>query len=105
MTEDMQAVPCVVANASKLVRTEGQARCFAENLTGDRITVKSLLLTQATLAGMGERTRYIADVAYVAAAVFALAGFAGLAHWSTNEEPAVAPTKPTRKARRRPAPA
>jgi hypothetical protein len=100
MTEDQQTIPCVVANASKLVRTESQARCYAENLTDKRVAIKSLLMTDVTLAGMGDRTRYIADVAYMAAAVFTLAGLAGLAHWSTSEETATVASPPARKVRR-----
>lgn len=105
MTEDQQGVPCVVANASKVVRSESQARCYAANIVGNHVAIKSLLMTDVTLAGMSDHNRYIADVAYIAAAAFALAGLAGLAHWTTGEEHAAAPAKPVRKVRRRAAPA
>jgi hypothetical protein len=52
--------------------------------------------------GFSQHSRYIADVAYVAAAVFALAGLAGLAHWSESEA-VQAEAKTPRKLRRHPA--
>jgi hypothetical protein len=121
MTEQEQAVPCIVANASKLVLTAGQAKCYVNNFLGARIdalvqagpntqaardalsrgnTLRSLMQTNVTLAGFSSHTREIADVAYIASAVFALAGLAGLAHWSEAEE-AAATTKPVRKVRQK----
>jgi hypothetical protein len=119
MTEQELAVPCLVANASKLVVTPGQARCYTGHFLGARInmlvqqgantpaqrdalsrgnTLRSLLMTNLTLDGFSSHTREIADVAYIASAVFALAGLAGLAHWSDQTEVAAAP-KPVRKVR------
>jgi hypothetical protein len=123
MTDQERAVPCLLANASKVVITPAQASCYVGHFLGSRIdsivqsgaktqaerdalsrgsTLRSLLMTNVTMDGFSRHIRYIADVAYVASAVFALAGLAGLAHWSdTQEAPQTASTQ--RKLRRQPA--
>jgi hypothetical protein len=123
MTHQERAVPCLLANASKVVLTPKQASCYVGHFLGSRIdaiassssqtdaerdalsrgnTLRSLLMTDITMDGFSRHMRYIADVAYVASAVFALAGLAGLAHWSEAKESTQA-TKPQRKLRREPA--
>jgi hypothetical protein len=121
MTDQERAVPCLAANASKVVLTPGQAKCYIGHFLGSRIdslvrdgaktaaerdalsrgnTLRSLMMNDVTLAGFGDHTRYIADVAYIASAVFALAGLAGLAHWHEQDETQVVTTG---KLRRQPA--
>jgi hypothetical protein len=123
MTEQERNVPCLAANASKLVLSASQAKCYSGHFLGVRIdallqqgaqteaekealsrgnTLRSLLMTNITMSGFSDHTRYIADVAYVASAVFALAGLAGLAHWS-DEQAAAPAAKQQRKLRRHPA--
>ena len=123
MTDQERAVPCLAANASKLVLTARQADCYVGHFLGARIddlvrdgaktaaerdalsrgsTLRSLMMNDVTFAGFGDHTRYIADVAYIASAVFALAGLAGLAHWQDHAEEATE-AKPQRKLRRQPA--
>jgi hypothetical protein len=123
LTEQERAVPCLVANASKAVASPAQAKCYVGNFLGTRIealaqagvktepernalargnTLRGLLMTDVTMDGFSQHSRYIADVAYVAAAVFALAGLAGLAHWSESEAVQAEANTP-RKLRRQPA--
>ncbi|MEY2418780.1 MAG: hypothetical protein QOG90_1460 [Actinomycetota bacterium] len=123
LTDQERAVPCIAANASKMVLTPGQAKCYASNFLGERIeallqqgvatpaardalsrgnSLRALMQTNVTMSGFSDHTRYIADVAYIASAVFALAGMAGLAHWSTEAEVVEEP-QPVRKVRRKPA--
>jgi hypothetical protein len=123
MTDQERAVPCLAANASKVVLTPAQAECYVGHFLGSRIdslvrggaqtaaerdalsrgnTLRSLMMTDITLAGFADHTRYIADVAYIASAVFALAGLAGLAHWQDQQEEVQSATT-QRKLRRQPA--
>jgi hypothetical protein len=122
MTDQERSVSCIAANASKMVLTPGQAKCYASNFLGERIdtllqqgvstqaardalsrgnTLRALMQTSVTMNGFSDHTRYIADVAYIASAVFALAGLAGLAQWSTEQEVAE-PAKSLQKLRRKP---
>ena len=124
LTQDELAVPCVMKNASKVVSSSAMASCYANEFLGPRIAtlvkngpatdaerdalargnaLRSALQTDVTLVGIGSHTRQIADVAYISAAVFALAGLAGLAHWSESEQEQASATKPKTKLRRHPA--
>lgn len=117
---------CLVANAGKMVASVTQAQCYADDFLGSRIdalsstnttpeqrdalarikTVRSMLLTNLTVGGIGTHSRHIADVSYAAGALFALLGIAGLSyvpHEAAETHKSRTNGKPPTKVRRHPA--
>jgi hypothetical protein len=99
--------PCVAANAGKYVLTAAQARCYADDFLGLHIetlvergtpkeqlfrgdTQRGLLLTSSMFDEIGDRSRSLANIFYVAAALMTLIALAGVVHRKTVADEAAA---------------
>lgn len=95
LSDEEKQADCLVANAGKELTTGKQAECYANEYIGLHVksindgktdalfrgeSLRGLLLTSYGFSVFGERAAQAAIVAFLAAAVLALASIAGFVH-------------------------